>query len=186
MGKKRVIAETGAGQHGVATATACAHFGLDCVVYMGEEDIRRQAPNVFSMKLLGAEVRPVTSGSRTLRDAINEAMRDWMASVETTHYILGSVVGPHPFPRIVRDFQSVIGRETIEQSPRAARPAAGHGRRLRRRRQQRGRHVLSVHRAHRRRARRRRSRRPQRQARRPRRPAQPTASPASCTAATAT
>ena len=115
MGKKRVIAETGAGQHGVATATACAHFGLDCVVYMGEEDIRRQAPNVFSMKLLGAEVRPVTSGSRTLRDAINEAMRDWMASVESTHYILGSVVGPHPFPRIVRDFQSVIGRETIQQ-----------------------------------------------------------------------
>jgi tryptophan synthase beta chain len=115
MGKRRVIAETGAGQHGVATATACAHFGLQCVVYMGEEDIRRQAPNVFSMKLLGAEVRPVSSGSRTLRDAINEAMRDWMASVETTHYILGSVVGPHPFPRIVRDFQSVIGRETIDQ-----------------------------------------------------------------------
>jgi tryptophan synthase beta chain len=115
MRKQRVIAETGAGQHGVATATACAHFGLDCVVYMGEEDIRRQAPNVFSMKLLGAEVRPVSSGSRTLRDAINEAMRDWMASVETTHYILGSVVGPHPFPQIVRDFQSVIGRETIEQ-----------------------------------------------------------------------
>ena len=115
MGKRRVIAETGAGQHGVATATACAHFGLECVVYMGEEDIRRQAPNVFSMKLLGAEVRPVSSGSRTLRDAINEAMRDWMASVQTTHYILGSVVGPHPFPRIVRDFQSVIGRETIEQ-----------------------------------------------------------------------
>jgi tryptophan synthase beta chain len=116
MGKKRVIAETGAGQHGVATATACAHFGLECVVYMGEEDIRRQAPNVFSMKLLGAEVRPVSSGSRTLRDAINEAMRDWMSSVATTHYILGSVVGPHPFPRIVRDFQSVIGREAIEQS----------------------------------------------------------------------
>ncbi|MCH7752032.1 MAG: tryptophan synthase subunit beta [Planctomycetes bacterium] len=115
MGKRRVIAETGAGQHGVATATACAHFGLDCIVYMGEEDIRRQEPNVFSMKLLGAEVRPVTSGSRTLRDAINEAMRDWMGSVETTHYILGSVVGPHPFPRIVRDFQSVIGRETIDQ-----------------------------------------------------------------------
>jgi tryptophan synthase beta chain len=116
MGKKRVIAETGAGQHGVATATACAHFGLECVVYMGEEDIRRQAPNVFSMKLLGAEVRPVSSGSRTLRDAINEAMRDWMSSVDSTHYILGSVVGPHPFPRIVRDFQAVIGRETIEQS----------------------------------------------------------------------
>ncbi|HND52620.1 MAG TPA: pyridoxal-phosphate dependent enzyme, partial [Pirellulaceae bacterium] len=111
MGKKRVIAETGAGQHGVATATACARFGLPCVVYMGEEDVRRQAPNVFSMKLLGAEVRPVTSGSRTLRDAINEAMRDWMSTVENTHYIIGSVVGPHPFPRIVRDFQSVIGRE---------------------------------------------------------------------------
>lgn len=116
MGKKRVIAETGAGQHGVATATACARFGLPCVVYMGEEDVRRQSPNVFSMRLLGAEVRPVTSGSRTLRDAINEAMRDWMSSVETTHYILGSVVGPHPFPRIVRDFQSVIGREARRQS----------------------------------------------------------------------
>jgi len=115
MGKQRVIAETGAGQHGVATATACARFGLDCVVYMGEEDIRRQKLNVFNMQTLGAEVRPVKSGSRTLRDAINEAMRDWMSSVETTHYILGSVVGPHPFPRIVRDFQSVIGRETIEQ-----------------------------------------------------------------------
>ena len=116
MGKKRVIAETGAGQHGVATANACARFGLECVVYMGEEDIRRQKLNVFNMKMLGAEVRPVTTGSRTLRDAINEAMRDWMASVETTHYIIGSVVGPHPFPRIVRDFQSIIGRETIEQS----------------------------------------------------------------------
>jgi tryptophan synthase beta chain len=115
MGKQRVIAETGAGQHGVATATACARFGLECIVYMGEEDIRRQRPNVFSMKLLGAEVRPVASGSRTLRDAINEAMRDWMSSVATTHYILGSVVGPHPFPRMVRDFQAVIGRETIQQ-----------------------------------------------------------------------
>jgi tryptophan synthase beta chain len=115
MGKQRVIAETGAGQHGVATATACAHFGLPCVVYMGEEDVRRQAPNVFNMQLLGTEVRPVTSGSRTLRDAINEAFRDWMATVETTHYILGSVVGPHPFPRIVRDFQSVIGREARQQ-----------------------------------------------------------------------
>ena len=116
MGKRRVIAETGAGQHGVAAATACARFGLQCVVYMGEEDIRRQKPNVLSMKLLGAEVRPVTSGSRTLRDAVNEAFRDWMSSVENTHYILGSVVGPHPFPRIVRDFQSVIGRETRAQS----------------------------------------------------------------------
>jgi tryptophan synthase beta chain len=115
MGKRRVIAETGAGQHGVATATACALFGLECVVYMGAEDIRRQRLNVFNMRTMGAEVRPVESGSRTLRDAINEAMRDWMASVETTHYILGSVVGPHPFPRIVRDFQSVIGREARQQ-----------------------------------------------------------------------
>ena len=115
MGKKRVIAETGAGQHGVATATACARFGLPCVVYMGEEDIRRQKLNVFIMRTMGAEVRPVTSGSRTLRDAINEAMRDWMASVEDTHYILGSVVGPHPFPMIVRDFQAVIGKEARAQ-----------------------------------------------------------------------
>ncbi len=115
MGKRRIIAETGAGQHGVATATACSRFGLECVVYMGAEDVRRQAPNVRAMRLMGAEVRPVESGSRTLRDAINEAMRDWMGSVETTHYIIGSVVGPHPFPRIVRDFQAVIGRETIVQ-----------------------------------------------------------------------
>ncbi|MEM7475746.1 MAG: tryptophan synthase subunit beta [Planctomycetota bacterium] len=116
MGKTRVIAETGAGQHGVASATACAHFGLPCVVYMGAEDVRRQKPNVFSMKLMGAEVRPVESGSKTLRDAVNEAMRDWMASVEHTHYIIGSVIGPHPFPMMVRDFQSVIGREAREQS----------------------------------------------------------------------
>ncbi len=115
MGKTRVIAETGAGQHGVASATACAHFGLPCTVYMGSEDIRRQKPNVFSMKLLGAEICPVESGSKTLRDAVNEAMRDWMASVEHTHYIIGSVIGPHPFPMMVRDFQSVIGRETREQ-----------------------------------------------------------------------
>lgn len=115
MGKTRVIAETGAGQHGVASATACAHFGLPCVVYMGAEDVRRQKPNVFSMKLMGAEVRPVTSGSQTLRDAVNEAMRDWMASVESTHYIIGSVIGPHPFPVMVRDFQSVIGREARAQ-----------------------------------------------------------------------
>ena len=118
MGKRRIIAETGAGQHGVATATACARFGLECIVYMGAEDVRRQAPNVRTMRLMGAEVRPVESGSRTLRDAINEAMRDWMGSVETTHYIIGSVVGPHPFPRIVRDFQSVIGRETVDQCRR--------------------------------------------------------------------
>lgn len=116
MGKKRVIAETGAGQHGVATATACAHFGIPCVIYMGEEDIRRQQPNVQSMEMLGAEICPVTTGSRTLRDAVNQAMRDWMSSVGETHYILGSVVGPHPFPLIVRDYQAVIGRETIRQS----------------------------------------------------------------------
>jgi tryptophan synthase beta chain len=115
MGKRRVIAETGAGQHGVATATACARFGLECVIYMGEEDIRRQKPNVYSMRLLGAEVRAVSSGSRTLRDAVNEAFRDWMSSVESTYYCLGSVIGPHPFPRIVRDFQAVIGRETRQQ-----------------------------------------------------------------------
>ncbi|HHJ64295.1 MAG TPA: tryptophan synthase subunit beta [Aquifex aeolicus] len=115
MGKRRIIAETGAGQHGVATATACALLGLECVVYMGEEDARRQSLNVFRMKLLGAEVRIVKSGSRTLKDAINEALRDWVTNVETTHYVIGSVVGPHPFPMIVRDFQSVIGRETKEQ-----------------------------------------------------------------------
>ena len=116
MRKNRVIAETGAGQHGVATATACARFGIPCVVYMGAEDVRRQAPNVNSMRLMGAEVRPVNNGSRTLRDAVNEAMRDWMASVETTHYIIGSVIGPHPFPKMVRDFQSVIGKEARSQS----------------------------------------------------------------------
>lgn len=115
MGKTRVIAETGAGQHGVATATACARFGLPCVVYMGEEDVRRQKLNVFIMRTMGAEVRPVTTGSRTLRDAINEAMRDWMSSVRDTHYIIGSVVGPHPFPMMVRDFQAVIGVETRKQ-----------------------------------------------------------------------
>src|ERR1051326_4163807 len=115
MGKPRVIAETGAGQHGVATATAAALFGLTCQVYMGEEDVRRQSLNVFKMRALGATVSPVHSGSRTLRDAINEAMRDWMGSVDSTHYIIGSVVGPHPFPVMVRDFQSVIGRETRRQ-----------------------------------------------------------------------
>jgi len=115
MGKKRIIAETGAGQHGVATATACALFGLECVVYMGEEDAQRQRLNVFRMKLLGAEVRVVKSGSRTLKDAINEALRDWVSNVETTHYIIGSVVGPHPFPTIVRDFQKVIGEEVKKQ-----------------------------------------------------------------------
>ncbi|NNM88600.1 MAG: tryptophan synthase subunit beta [Phycisphaerae bacterium] len=116
MKKKRVIAETGAGQHGVATATAAAAFGLQCDVYMGTEDIRRQSLNVFRMKLMAARVVPVESGSRTLKDATNEAMRDWMGSVEHTHYIIGSVVGPHPFPQIVRDFQSVIGKETRAQA----------------------------------------------------------------------
>lgn len=115
MGKRRIIAETGAGQHGVATATACALFDLECIVYMGEEDVERQALNVFRMELLGAEVRPVSSGTRTLKDATNEAIRDWVTNVADTHYIIGSVVGPAPFPRIVRDFQSVIGRETREQ-----------------------------------------------------------------------
>ena len=115
MGKKRIIAETGAGQHGVATATACARFGLDCEVYMGAEDTRRQALNVFRMKLMGATVHAVDSGSRTLKDATNEAMRDWMGSVGETHYVLGSVVGPHPFPTIVRELQSVIGVECRRQ-----------------------------------------------------------------------
>jgi tryptophan synthase beta chain len=118
MGKQRIIAETGAGQHGVATATACALLGLDCVVYMGEVDMARQELNVFRMRLLGAEVVPVSSGSRTLKDAINEAIRDWVTNVRTTHYIIGSVLGPHPYPMIVRDFQSVIGREALKQLKR--------------------------------------------------------------------
>ena len=115
MGKTRIIAETGAGQHGVATATVAARLGLECVVYMGEEDIRRQAINVYRMKLLGAEVVPVTSGSKTLKDALNEAMRDWVTNVDNTFYIIGTVAGPHPYPAMVRDFQAVIGRETREQ-----------------------------------------------------------------------
>jgi tryptophan synthase beta chain len=115
MGKKRIIAETGAGQHGVAVATVAARFGLPCVVYMGATDIERQRPNVFRMKLLGAEVRPVTSGSGTLKDAMNDALRDWVANVHDTFYIIGTVAGPHPYPAMVRDFQSVIGRETREQ-----------------------------------------------------------------------
>jgi tryptophan synthase beta chain len=115
MGKRRIIAETGAGQHGVATATVCARYDLECVVYMGEEDMRRQALNVYRMRLLGAEVVPVTSGTRTLKDATTEAIRDWVATVDTTHYVIGSVVGPAPYPRMVRDFQAVIGRETREQ-----------------------------------------------------------------------
>ena len=115
LGKRRIIAETGAGQHGVAAATACAMLGLDCIVYMGVEDMRRQSLNVFRMKLLGAEVRPVDTGSQTLKDAINEAIRDWVTNVETTHYLLGSAVGPHPYPLMVRDYQSVIGREARRQ-----------------------------------------------------------------------
>jgi len=120
LGKKRIIAETGAGQHGVATATVCAMFGMECVVYMGEEDIARQAPNVRRMELLGARVETVTSGSRTLKDAINETIRDWVTNIETSHYIIGSAVGPHPYPMIVRDFQSVIGRESREQILKSA------------------------------------------------------------------
>src|SRR5712671_7702219 len=119
MGKNRVIAETGAGQHGVATATVCALFGFDCVVYMGTEDMRRQELNVFRMQLLGAEVRGVDAGSRTLKDAINEAMRDWVTNVRTTHYLLGSVLGAHPYPAMVRDFHKVIGHETRAQIKKA-------------------------------------------------------------------
>jgi tryptophan synthase beta chain len=115
MGKKRIIAETGAGQHGVATATAAALFGLECVIYMGSEDIKRQSPNVDRMKILGANVIPVYSGSKTLKDAINEALRDWITNLKNTHYVLGSVVGPHPYPTIVRDFQKIIGEETEKQ-----------------------------------------------------------------------
>ncbi|TDQ42515.1 tryptophan synthase beta chain [Tepidicella xavieri] len=117
MGKPRIIAETGAGQHGVATATICARYGLECVVYMGAEDVKRQSPNVYRMKLLGATVVPVESGSRTLKDALNEAMRDWVTNVENTFYIIGTVAGPHPYPMMVRDFQSVIGEECLRQMP---------------------------------------------------------------------
>ncbi len=120
LGKRRVIAETGAGQHGVATATVAARFGMECVVYMGSEDVGRQAQNVFRMKLLGASVVPVESGSKTLKDALNEAMRDWVTNVETTFYIIGTVAGPHPYPMMVRDFQSVIGKECLTQMPEAA------------------------------------------------------------------
>jgi hypothetical protein len=125
MGKKRIIAETGAGQHGVATATVCALLGLECDVYMGEEDIRRQELNVFRMQLLGARVVPVSSGSKTLKDAINEAMRDWVTNVRTTYYMLGSVLGPHPYPAMVRDLQSVIGREARVADHRSGRSIAG-------------------------------------------------------------
>jgi len=120
MGKKRVIAETGAGQHGVATATVAARYGMDCVVYMGAEDVQRQSPNVFRMKLLGATVVPVESGSKTLKDAMNEAMRDWVTNVENTFYIIGTVAGPHPYPMLVRDFNSVVGKEAVVQMPEVA------------------------------------------------------------------
>lgn len=120
MGKRRIVAETGAGQHGVATATVCAMLGIDCVIYMGEEDMQRQSLNVFRIRLLGAEVRPVSSGSKTLKDAINEAIRDWVTNVDSTHYLLGSVVGPHPYPIMVRNFQIIIGREARHQILEAA------------------------------------------------------------------
>ncbi len=127
MGKSRIIAETGAGQHGVATATICARYGLECVVYMGSEDVKRQSPNVYRMKLLGARVVPVDSGSKTLKDALNEAMRDWVAHVDDTFYIIGTVAGPHPYPMMVRDFQSVIGQECVLQMPELLRAAGCHG-----------------------------------------------------------
>ena len=143
MGKPRVIAETGAGMHGVATATVAARYGMQCVVYMGAEDIKRQAQNVYRMKLLGASVVPVESGSKTLKDALNEAMRDWVTNIDNTFYIIGTVAGPHPYPMMVRDFQSVIGEECMQQMPEARRTPAGCGDRLRRRRLERDGHLLS-------------------------------------------
>ena len=148
MGKKRIIAETGAGQHGVATATACALFGLPCEVYMGALDVERQALNVFRMRALGAVVRPVESGSRTLKDAMNEAMRDWVSQVQDTYYVIGSAAGPHPYPTIVRDFQSVIGQEVRAQTLAAFGPAAGRHHRVRGRRLERHRRAAPLHRGH--------------------------------------
>ena len=145
MGKTRIIAETGAGQHGVATATVCARFGMTCLVYMGVEDMRRQALNVYKMRLLGAEVEPVETGSQTLKDATNEAIRDWVTNVRDTHYIIGSAVGPHPYPTLVRDFQSVIGREARAQFLERNGRLPGHGAGLRRRGQQRHRHLPRLH-----------------------------------------
>ena len=139
MGKQRVIAETGAGQHGVATATACARFGLDCEVFMGEEDTRRQALNVFRMELLGAKVHAVTSGSRTLKDAMNEALRDWVTNVRSTYYLIGSVAGPHPYPMLVRDLQARDRRGGTRADPGRGGTPAGRADRLRGRRQQRDR-----------------------------------------------
>ena len=146
MGKPRIIAETGAGQHGVATATACALLGLECVVYMGTEDIRRQAPNVERMRLLGAEVAPVEAGARTLKEAVSAAIRDWVANVETTHYVIGSAVGPAPFPALVRDLQRVIGDEARAQALERRGRSAGAGDRLRRRRLELDRDLHPVHR----------------------------------------
>ena len=145
MGKKRVIAETGAGQHGVATATVCALFGLRCVIYMGAEDMRRQALNVFRMRLLGAEVVTVNAGTRTLKDAINEALRDWVTNVHETYYLLGSALGPHPYPLMVREFQSVIGREAREQILSAIRQIAARSDCVRRWWLERDRFVSSFH-----------------------------------------
>ncbi len=136
MGKKRIIAETGAGQHGVATATLCARFGLECVVYMGAVDVERQQPNVIRMEMLGAKVIPVQSGSRTLKDAMNEALRDWVTNVHNTFYCIGTVAGPHPYPMMVRDFQSVIGDETRSADAGGRGPPAGLADRLHRRRLQ--------------------------------------------------
>ena len=162
MGKKRIIAETGAGQHGVATATVCAKFGLQCVVYMGAHDAERQAPNVFRMKLLGAEVVPVTSGRGTLKDAMNDALRDWVTNVRDTFYCIGTVAGPHPYPAMVRDFQSIIGREAREQMQAAEGASARHADRLDRRRLERHGAVLPVPRRQGRGADRRRGRRSRR------------------------
>ena len=145
MGKTRLVAETGAGQHGVATATVAALLGLECVVYMGEEDMARQAPNVFRMRLLGASVVGVSSGSKTLKDAISEAMRDWVTNVQNTHYLLGSVLGPHPYPLMVREFQRVIGQEARRQMLAEIGQAAGRPFRLRGRRQQLHRPILRFH-----------------------------------------
>ena len=156
LGKQRIVAETGAGQHGVATATVCARFGLDCVVYMGAEDMRRQKPNVERMGLLGAEVRPVEFGTKTLKEATSEAIRDWITNVETTHYLIGSCVGPAPYPAIVRELQAVIGRETRDADPRGRGPAAGRRGRVRRRRLERDRDVRRLPRRRGRRDRRRR------------------------------
>ncbi len=146
MGKRRIIAETGAGQHGVATATICARFGLECVVYMGAEDMRRQELNVYRMRLMGATVVPVESGTRTLKDATTEAIRDWVTTVTDSHYIIGSVVGPAPYPRMVREFQSIIGREARAQMLAAGRSPAAHRRRMCRRRIERHGHLLGIRR----------------------------------------